>query len=55
MPLYIRSEEVNQLAAKLAALKRMSKTEAVKLALENELRLTDEEVPFLERTKYRTS
>jgi len=34
MPLNVRSEEVNQLAEKLAARKKINKTEAVKLALE---------------------
>jgi antitoxin VapB len=38
MPLNIRNEAVNQLAEKLAARKHMNKTDAVKLALENELR-----------------
>ncbi len=37
MPLSIRNEEVNQLARKLAARKHINKTDAVKLALENEL------------------
>ncbi|MEX2695983.1 type II toxin-antitoxin system VapB family antitoxin [Rhizobium mongolense] len=40
----IRSEIVNQLAEELAAKKRISKTEAVRLALENELRRTDEKL-----------
>ena len=35
--LQIRNERVNRLAEKLAAIKRSSKTEAVRLALENEL------------------
>lgn len=51
MPLNIRNEEVNALATKLAARKHISKTEAVKLALEKELRRTDKEVPLLERIK----
>ena len=38
MPLNIRGEQVNQLAEELAAGKRVSKTAAVKLALENALR-----------------
>ncbi|HTQ26107.1 MAG TPA: type II toxin-antitoxin system VapB family antitoxin [Candidatus Binataceae bacterium] len=41
MPLNIRNEKVNRLATKLAARKRLSKTEAVKLALENELRRSE--------------
>ena len=51
MPLNIRSEQVNQLAEKLAAQKRVSKTEAVKIALENELRRVSEAVPLWERLK----
>jgi antitoxin VapB len=35
--LQIRNERVNQLAEKLAAIKRSAKTEAVREALENEL------------------
>lgn len=49
MPLNIRNEEVNQLAEKLAARKHINKTEAVKLALENELRRLDETLPLRER------
>ena len=41
MPLNIRSEEVNRLADRLAARTRLSKTEAVKRALESELRRVD--------------
>ena len=37
MPLNIRSEDVNVLAERLATRKHISKTAAVKLALENEL------------------
>ena len=51
MPLNIRSEEVNRLAEQLAARKRLSKTEAVKLALKNELRRLDEAVPLKERLR----
>ncbi|MGA9864808.1 MAG: type II toxin-antitoxin system VapB family antitoxin [Acetobacteraceae bacterium] len=51
MPLNIRSEEVNQLAETLASRKRMNKTDAVKLALENELRRLDEAVPLRERLR----
>nr|WP_183929940.1 type II toxin-antitoxin system VapB family antitoxin [Rhizobium mongolense] len=40
----MRSEIVNQLAEELAAKKRINKTEAVRLALENELRRTDEKL-----------
>ncbi|GJD46347.1 hypothetical protein AFCDBAGC_4227 [Methylobacterium cerastii] len=41
MPLNIRSEEVNRLADKLASLARVSKTEAVRIALANELERRD--------------
>lgn len=51
MPLNIRSDVVNRLAEKLAARKHVSKTEAVKLALENELRRLDERVPLRERLR----
>ncbi|CAH2394803.1 type II toxin-antitoxin system VapB family antitoxin [Mesorhizobium ventifaucium] len=51
MPLNIRSEEVNTLAEKLAARTRLSKTAAVKLALENELRRAEEAIPLWERLK----
>lgn len=37
MPLNIRSEDVNRLAEKLASSVRVSKTEAVRIALTNEL------------------
>ena len=51
MPLNIRSEAVNALAEMLAARKRVNKTEAVKLALENELRRLDDATPLRERLK----
>ena len=51
MPLNIRSEAVNQLAEKLAARARTNKTEAVKIALENELRRLDQAVPLRERLR----
>ncbi len=51
MPLNIRNEEVNKLARKLAARKHISKTAAVKLALESELRRMDEQVPLRERLR----
>ena len=41
MPLNIRSEEVNQLAETLASAARVSKTEAVRMALANELQRRD--------------
>jgi len=51
MPLNIRSEQVNRLAEKLATKKRVNKTEAVRIALENELRRLDEAIPLRERLK----
>jgi antitoxin VapB len=48
MPLNIRSEEVNQLAEKLASRAGVSKTEAVRIALQNELK---RRVPLAERLK----
>jgi antitoxin VapB len=47
MPLNIRSEAVNQVAAKLAARARMSRTDAV----ENELQRLDDAVPLRERLR----
>jgi antitoxin VapB len=51
MPLNIRSETVNRLAEALAARKRITKTEAVRMALENELRRLDEAIPLRERLR----
>ena len=52
MPLNIRSEEVNQLAEKLASRAGVSKTEAVRIALTNELeRQNRESDAFMERIK----
>ena len=51
MPLNIRSEQVNLLAEKLARRRRTNKTEAVRAALENELRRLDEALPLLERLR----
>jgi antitoxin VapB len=51
MALNIRNEAVNQLAKKLAARKHMNKTDAVKLALENELRRIEEALPLRERLR----
>ncbi len=51
MPLNIRSEEVNQLAERLAARTRLNKTDAVKLALENELHRLEEAIPLRERLR----
>lgn len=51
MPLNIRSEDVNQLAEILARRMRLSKTEAVKLALKNELNRQEQRVPLRERLR----
>jgi antitoxin VapB len=51
MPLNIRNEVVNQLAKKLAVGKRLNKTEAVKVALENELRRIELAQPLRERLR----
>lgn len=51
MPLHIRDEEVNRLAERLAARKGLNKTEAVKIALENELYRLDQAVPLRERLR----
>lgn len=51
MPLNIRSEAVNQLAEKLASRRRVSKTDAVKAALEHELRRIDAAIPLRERLR----
>jgi hypothetical protein len=51
----IRNEEVNQLAEKPATRKHINKTEAVELALQNELRRLDEVLPLRERCGLRRS
>jgi antitoxin VapB len=52
MAINIRNEAVNQFAKKLAARKNVNKTEAVRLALENELRRMDEaSLPLRERLR----
>jgi len=51
VPLNIRNEAVNQLAKKLAVRKHVNKTEAVKVALENELRRIEEALPLRERLR----
>lgn len=51
MPLNIRSEEVNRLAERLAARKKVTKTEAVRLALANELRREEQELSLWERLR----
>lgn len=51
MPLNIRSEDVNLLADKLASVAKVSKTEAVRIALVNELERRERAIPLLERIK----
>jgi antitoxin VapB len=51
MPLNIRNEAVIELAVKLAARLQISKTAAVMLALENELRRLDKALPLRERLR----
>ena len=51
MPLIIRDERVNRLAESLARRLRMTKTEAVRVALENELRRLDRSTPLRERIR----
>lgn len=51
MPLNIRNEDVNRLAEKLARAKGTTKTDAVRLALEGELRRAAEAVPLRERLR----
>ena len=51
MPLNIRNEAVNGLAERLAVRKRMNKTDAVRTALENELRRLDEAIPLRQRLR----
>jgi antitoxin VapB len=49
MPVYIRDEATNRLVRKLAQRKRIGLTEAVKLAVQNELRREEEAVPLRDR------
>ncbi len=51
MPLNIRNEEVNQLAEMLAARTHVTKTDAVKQALQNELYRLDQALPLRERLR----
>lgn len=51
MPLNIRDEEVNRLATKLAQIRGVSKTDAVRHALVNELRRPPSDLPLRERLK----
>ena len=51
MPLTIKDEETIQLAEQLAERWRVSKVEAVRRALENELRWLDQALPLRERLR----
>ncbi|MGH7046473.1 MAG: type II toxin-antitoxin system VapB family antitoxin [Stellaceae bacterium] len=51
MPLNIRDEAVNQLAQQLAVRRQVTKTEAVRIALENELYRLDQAVPLRDRLR----
>lgn len=51
MPLNIRSEEVNRLAERLASAAHVSKTEAVRMALANELERREKPLSLAERIK----
>ena len=51
MPLNIRSEDVNRLAEKLASSAQVSKTEAVRMALTNELQRREQSLSLRERIK----
>jgi antitoxin VapB len=51
IPLNIRNEVVSQLAERLAARRQINKTDAVRIALENELRRLDEAVPLRDRLR----
>jgi antitoxin VapB len=51
MPLNIRNDDVNALADRLAARSGLTKTDAVRQALENELRRLDETVKLRERLR----
>jgi antitoxin VapB len=50
MPLYIRDDQVDALAVELQAVTGApSKTEAVRVALQNEIKRKREEIPLIER------
>jgi len=51
MPLNIRNDDVNRLAERVAARARVSKTEAVRRALEAELRRLEAVPPLRERVR----
>lgn len=51
MAFHIRDPEADRAVRELAARKGLSLTDAVKQAAQNELRLMDQDVPFLERIR----
>ena len=51
MPLNIRNENVNRLAHHLATLAGISKTEAVRTALQNEIARREDRAPLRERIR----
>ena len=52
MPLYIKDNEVDALAAELQSVSgARSKTEAVRTALQNEIKRKRKEIPLIERIK----
>jgi antitoxin VapB len=51
MPLTIRNEHVSRLAEAVAKRRSVTKTEAVRIALENELRRIGEQIPLWERLR----
>ena len=53
MPLNLRNEAVNRLAHRLATPRHLTKIDAVKLALENELRRTEAKLPLREPLEIR--
>lgn len=51
MPLYVKDQEVDRLAERLSALRKVSKTEAVRQALARELERVESEPTLADRAK----
>ena len=49
MPLYVKDQEVDRLADRLSALRKISKTEAVRQALAHELERAESEPTLVEK------
>ena len=49
MPLYVKDQEVSRLAERLSALRKVSKTEAVRQALAHELARAESEPTLVEK------